>query len=274
MFAHVILTFVGLVPVRLLGPFVAIIAGVGACAEDAAAPPQERIVFQGIPLRTASDGFEGRLEVFVDARFSLQHLERFHHDARLTQLLDAKLEYPEPFRTQEPINAELQLRDVDGNLVDTAPLAKPVATLGKEKLYGSARETIMVKVDHGGIMGSYNGPITSLAEVVKGRISFLEAHDLASGKREPIRLSEFLKVGWKLVPASRGKGKVILLAVCQFDSERNKAEQRRAEDPPPFAVEYSRFFFRKGEWVKVSRKVPGWFENEGDGTFPKRELFP
>jgi hypothetical protein len=112
-------------------------------------------------------------------------------------------------------------------------------------------------------MGSYNGPITFPLDIADGRLKWLEATDVETGKVERIALMKSLKTVWKIVGATAGSGQEILAARCRpaFRPDQND-----------FTLTYVRYSFDGKKWVKFQRTKTGFSEFEG--AFPDRSLFP
>jgi hypothetical protein len=104
-----------------------------------------------------------------------------------------------------------------------------------------------------------------LVEVESGRLRWIKATDIQTGKAGEISLMESLKTTWKLVDAPDGKGKQILLAECRPDWSSVK-------DDPNFTTQYARFYFDGTKWLARVRTVKGSSEFEQD--FPNRKNFP
>ena len=101
-------------------------------------------------------------------------------------------------------------------------------------------------------------------EVIGGRLRWLEATNIATGRTEQISLPKTLKTVWEFVDAASGKGKQILLAACRPDFKSAKDQG--------FTITYTRYYFDGTKWLYAERTDKGFTEFE-EG-FPDRKFFP
>ena len=205
-----------------------------------------------IPLRQATHGVDGQLQLMEDARLTLAMQRKFWNTGETGNLTSLR-------------NAALRIVKRDNTLVETIELERPMARLTRVSLYKTpGPETFQLTVDYTAEAGSYNGPITSFVEVKDGHLTWLEATDRASGKTDRIALMQALKSTWQLVPARAGSRETtdILYALCR------PADATAGE----FTTTYRRYFFDGTAWIRVGREEKGL--NEFDGGMPPRRLFP
>jgi len=216
------------------------------------------VTYQSVPLSKATNGIEGELQLMQDARLT---------PSLRTQLWGtgpSGSDAAEPPLNGGPLlNAEVRIVNSDGKPVVSEELERPLTKLEAARLYSGSGRTYLVTVDYSAGWGSYSGPITFLVEITDGRLRWLDRAESATGKRERIALMESLKTEWKIVAASSGSGKEILMVACRPTLEPGNAK---------FTLLYSRYFFDGKSWVELVREQEGYWESQDD--FPDRSLFP
>ncbi len=204
-------------------------------------------VRKSIPLTQTVNGTMGRLEFVTDAR-----VKSGMSDAETTDFAPARLRAVTP---NGAVAWEKKLERSRAEL-ETAP-----------PLYGTktARPTYLLTVDYSADMGSYNGPITFLVEVVDGKPRY------ASVQNKPITLMRSLKTDWKFWPEKSKPGRAtdILEVACRPNSAAKLSDENMDND---FVVIYRRFHFNGRGWTKREKSRVGFWED--DGKFPPVSLFP
>lgn len=152
--------------------------------------------------------------------------------------------------------AKLELLGCNGQLLDSIPLASPLAKLDQQPIMGASHATYLVSADLTAEMGSYSGPLTIPIQVVDDRLVAAVA-DREDRGVEPIRLATTGKASWK---------RLVEIKSEQLLSVRS---QRKNDG---FETEYRRYFLVDGRWQVKTRIRDGLWES--DGEFPGRESFP
>lgn len=204
------------------------------------------VVRETIDLTPALHGTTGRLELLTDARIK-------------PDMSDADtFDFP---------HAKIRVVGADGSVSQEKTLERSRATLDTAPpLYGQRRNlpTYLLTVDYSAGMGSYNGPITFLVEVVNGAMRF------APVQGKPISLMRSLKTDWKFSPQKGRSGQTtdILEVSC-----RPRANIGGNADPnKDFVTTYRRFHWNGRSWTKREKTRLGFWED--DGHFPPLTRFP
>ena len=217
-----------------------------AAKQGAAKSAAKYVVRKAIALTPAVHGASGRLELLTD--------ERVKPDMDDAQTFDFA-------------HAKIRVANPDGSVSQEKTLERSRATLDKSPpLYGkSGRPTYLLTVDYSADMGSYNGPITFLVEVVNGAMHFVPANS------QPLSLMRSLKTDWKfsLAKSRDAQSTDILEVACRPNNTKRLADDDINND---FTVFYRRYHWNGREWVKCERSRIGFWED--DGNFPKLALFP
>lgn len=180
----------------------------------------------------------------------------------------ARLCSEHPRRPLRP--ALVRLVDPSGRGIDSVAMERPLADVSIAYLYGDdTRPTFPVTVDLSAGFGSYSGPATRLADVRGGRLEWLTARDAATGKTDTITLATALKTAWRLVPAGGGRLD-ILQVLCRPDFDAPAGSDIAAQ----FILTFERYSWDGSRWVRYSRSEHGFWEFEGEETFPERTRFP
>ncbi|HTQ06334.1 MAG TPA: hypothetical protein VMI54_20880 [Polyangiaceae bacterium] len=92
--------------------------------------------------------------------------------------------------------ASVRLVGSDGHDLSTLPLERPLATVELVHLRADV-PSYQVTVDLSAEFGSYSGPATRFAEVTDGKLQWLNAVDVRTGKPVPVSVASTLKTAWK-----------------------------------------------------------------------------
>ena len=158
--------------------------------------------------------------------------------------------------THDEQPAVLELRDCAGGLLDSAPLAAPLAQIDPKPIRGVPEPTFLVSVDLTQSSGSYNGPLTIPFEVIQDRLHPVSAKD-ADGTTSPIRLALTGKAAWERISISNKEE--ILAVNCERSGKG-------------FTINYLRYRPDRAGWTVRQRSTPGFWETES--AFPALQLFP
>lgn len=213
--------------------------------------------FGRVVLSKAKNGVDGWLRVVSDARLTTEGKEKLWGVG-----WEVGLEDGDPLRkmlsAKPPENAKLEIVDSQERVIESDQLERPLAKIEQARL-NSGDGTFLLTVDYSIGFGSYAGPTTSLVDVRDGKIVWLHAIDADSHKDEPIRLPKTLKYDWKVL--SFGGKRDILQVSCHPETW----------DGDEFVVEYIRYRFKDGQWIKYVRTEKGsWESDEG---FPALSKF-
>jgi len=221
-------------------------------------------IYRRNPLTQKQNGIDGELQLLQDARLSAALRSRTWGQVPLEVLV---FEDPaSPFKKVPARNAVLRIVDRGGRVVDRKPFDKPLAKMEAANLYGDDRIAYLVSVDYSSGMGSYNGPVTSLVEVARGKLKWLEAVDKATGKPETINVVSSLKTAWRITDAPRGTARDILQVACRPDfASLNEVS---------FLLIYTRYSFDGKNWVKLERQEKGFAELDDLRHLLDRKPFP
>jgi hypothetical protein len=231
--------------------FILVALTLGLSQQDKS-PATERVA-----LNKAVHGVDGWLRVVTDARLTAEMKKK------LWGVGWDGLEDGDPLRkrlsAKPPVNAKLEIVDSQGRVIESDQLERPLAKIERSRLNFTA-DTFLVTVDYSIGFGSYAGPATSLVDVHDEKIIWLKAVDADSHKNEPIDLPMTLKSDWKFLSIA-GK-KDILQVLCRPDFVGGNDD---------FHVEYVRYRFKDGRWIKYARTEKGiWEADEG---FPALSKF-
>ncbi len=161
--------------------------------------------------------------------------------------------------------ARVRLVSSDGVELSTLTLERPLASVEMVHLRTDV-PSYQVTVDLTAEFGSYSGPSTRFAEVTNGKLQWLSAIEVQSGKPVPVAVATTLKTEWNLSPTASG-AKEILQIDCRPDFDASPPDADLA-----FAVTLSRFAFEGDRWQRHTRSKRGCWEV--DDAFPTRALFP
>ena len=216
-------------------------------AHGAAAQRAKYAVRKSISLTQTINGAAGQLELVTDTR-----VKPGMSDAETVDFLPARLRLVTPSGV---VAWEKKLERSRAELTTAPPL------------YGTknARPTYLLTVDYSADMGSYNGPITFLVEVVDGKPRY------ASVQNKPIALMRSLKTDWKFWPekSKPGRSTDILEVACRPNSAAKLSDENTDND---FVVIFRRFHFDGRGWTKREKSRVGFWED--DGKFPALSRFP
>jgi len=250
---------------RVLGLF-GIVLALGAAAAPAEvkpAIPAGYAVYQTTALNPRESGVAGVLQILQDERVTSKYRDGWGSSREPDTVLPEGDPLLKSIAGTPLRNGRLRLVGDDGQVIADEPFEVPLGKLETAFLYGGEFPTYLVTVDYGIGFGSYNGPATMLAEVRGGRLVFVQA----VGDKDPIRLAETLKHGWRFVDAAKGRGKEIEEIDCHPNFDNPKWEDRSE-----FVVIYTTYRFDGRHWRASSRQTIGFWENEGD--WPARSQFP
>jgi len=221
-------------------------------------------VAKSLTLTAALDGFNGQLELLEDVRLTPDLEKTLWGSGGPDMALDQSDPRYKDFTSTPLRKAVLRLRDAHRKIVAEKTLEREQARIRFEQLYSGLR-TILVTTDLSAGFGSYAGPLTELLEVAGGRLETIIAKNAESGLSKPIRLLSTLKTAWKLVPTASDQNnlKDILEVACRPDFDSKDAK---------FFVTYTRYHWDGKGWIVLTRKVHGFWEDEG--SFPALGRFP
>lgn len=179
---------------------------------------------------------------------------------------------PEPdYDSKGFINAVLCVVSKDGILLDKILLEKPHADLSVDYLYGNKKPTYIVEQDFTAESGTYSGPGSMFAEVIKGKITFLETKN-EKGEMKMISLGMSLKNSWKIIPSKNRKGKDIIIA--QYHPDWDAPAPKNIEEGTPFVTEMTRYYFDGKKWNTKVKTIQGGSDFEDESAFPDVSIFP
>jgi hypothetical protein len=215
-----------------------------------------------IQLASSTDGIDGTLELFEDARLTAKlentlwqtggpGLALDPSDPFLKQLTDPPLEH-----------ALLRLTDAQQKVIGEMALERELARTQIVSLHEGFR-TILVTTDLSSGFGSYSGPLTELLDLSHNRLDIATALDLQTRAREPIHLASTLKAAWHFSPfsGSQAPRRDILEVACRPKADGNK-----------FSISRTRYHWVGAGWVSATRSSPGMWES--DEPFPPASRFP
>jgi hypothetical protein len=223
------------------------------------------VVARSLTLTDALDGFDGRLELFEDARLTPELKKTLWESGGPEMALDPNDPLYKELASSPLRNAVLRLVGAHGKVIAQRRLEREMARMRFESLR-PGRRTILVTTDLSAGFGSYSGPDTELLEVIGDRLEPVVARNAKSGSNEQIRLASTLKTEWKLVPAAGGENgqKDILEFACRpADWGAMKSD---------FVLIYTRYHWDGKVWIEFTRKAHGFWE--ADDGFPPSGRFP
>jgi len=232
------------------------------------------VVHATVPLSKQVDGVDGRLELLEDARFTPEVRARFWGNMDDAMYCAARNDTNQTFcasAEREPLRRALLRLVGDGDrelAVETQE--RDLGELRVERLHGEhARPSYAVTIDYSVGMGTYNGPLTRLAEIRDGRLLWLRSVDAQGKHPEVLRLPSTGRSAWKIVQGGKAGTRDILLVASQPDLEN--AASGVAE--LPFVQTLTRFSFDGTRWRRHQRRSPGYWDSI-DEPFPERARFP
>lgn len=229
-------------------------------------PPTGYAIADSIELTAERDAAAGRIELLQDVRLT-PAVRRLWWGLDATSCSaptdPALADLCRSIGDRPLLPAVVRLVTPAGAVVDQRAFERELAGLAQRFVYGTRRRTFLVTVDYGVGFGSYAGATTLLVEPTGARLVWLRAVGASTSKVEEIRLPKTLKSGWKTIPRRDLRGLDLLAVRCAPDFERL---------PENFVVRYERYTFTGNHWVRLERREPGLWENEG--PFPAREKFP
>jgi hypothetical protein len=212
-----------------------------------------------LALNKAKHGVDGWLRIATDDRLTSDLKKQMWGVGDWSFVLEMDDPRAKVFTANPPQNASLQVVDRQGRVIGSDQLERPLAKIGQARI-DSSDSIFLVTVDYSIGFGPYAGPTTSLVGVRDGKIVWLKAIDADSRKEEPILLPKTLKFDWKFLPLE-GK-RDILQVSCHPDF---------AGGDDAFLIDYVRYRFNNGEWIKYVRTVKGFWES--DEGFPALSKF-
>ena len=250
---------------------VALLLVAGACTRTE--PTAEYAVRASFPLTQARDRIAGRVELLEDARIKPAMRQAIRESyAEDPCSGDSRALLPQICRDGEPrvLAALFRVVDGTGKTLAARRLERPLAELTVARLAPDANQTYLLTVDLSAGIGSYSGPVTRLAEVRGGRLRWLTAYDAASGRADTVHLVSTLKTAWRFAPGTRGVGREMLQVACRPDF--NAPPDAAVEQA--FIITFERYAFESGRWVRHARSEHGFWEMDGEESFPPRARFP
>jgi hypothetical protein len=165
------------------------------------------------------------------------------------------------FSALPPGNARLEIHDSFGNVLSTRALDTPLAKLEEWSPAGKSNWGYLLTQDYSIGMGSYNGPGTTLVQVIGTAFQSVTALNAITHQEEPISLGKTLKQDWRITTGE--KGTEILAVSCHPGFAGNNDS---------FVIKYTRYSFDGLHWTKFMRQQNGTWES--DNSFPPRSAFP
>ena len=234
--------------------------------------PNGYVLRQSVALDPKQNGLQGFMQILEDARITPQMRKAMWGVAgRAPDMVLSKEELQGLGTT--PLNAHLRLVGISGQVISDDVLEVPLAAIKTAFLYGTAFPTYLVTADYSIGMGSYAGPLTMLAEVRDGHLQYIQAVENENSGKDRIGLARTLKTEWRIVAARHGPGKEIEEIACRpnFDKPVSDNEEFSPDD---FWIIYSTYRFDGTRWHVATRRVAGFWENEGPNSWPAQNLFP
>lgn len=217
-------------------------------------------IVQRVALKKASAGLAGRLEVLRDARLTWDvTFSQYRGDLPVIESGDEKVK--EMFEKTPVRLAVVRAVDARGKVVDSKTLPCAEAEIKIVRLTKNAVPAYQVDCQYygpslaGGVVGSF-------AEIVGGRLRWLEALDRKTGKTTPIELLDETQETWKFARTATGRDILAVATSWYQDGDSSNAQ-----------LLYRRFHFDGRRWLVFERmrRDDYWDENM---PFPKIARFP
>jgi hypothetical protein len=246
----------------------ALLISTSICHAQAQSAPVGYRVQQSIAVQRGAGN--ARVELLEDARLTA---------AARPAIVDAYTRGEPPCTTHVPETTELcaapqrhpvrmaavRLVGPTGNELSRLTLERATAELSR--LAVSRRDSVIaVRVDLSADAGSYSGPIVRFLDVSGPLLAWTQVLSDSTGRSSDLVLPTTLKTGWRADNTSDDPK--IFLVACRPDFDRPSSTDRDVA----FAITYSRLYRTNGQWHRVDRRVPGFWES--DGPFPAGSLFP
>lgn len=215
------------------------------------------VVTQEFALKQKPHGVNGKLQLSMDARLTGPARDKMWGHGDWSFALKPEMELYKDFSAFPPCNAKLQIKDDKDKLVFDRFLNRQLAKL--EELDAVGNSTFLLTVDYSTGFGSYAGLETSLLQVAGAGLRDLDALDVSTQQREPIRLAKSLKSGWTISKVSNGLE--VLSLWC-----------RPTPNGATFNLMFTRYSFDGNQWLAHKRQEKGFWES--DQPFPPRSAFP
>jgi hypothetical protein len=215
------------------------------------------VVTTTFPLRRATNGVDGTLELRVDERLTESVRQEMWGVGDWPFVLSSDSKLYTEFSALPPGKAKLTITDNKGRLIAERTLKTPLAKLEPWNPSSGVSDAFLVTEDFSIGFGSYNGPATSLVEVSSTAFRDVKALNTETNLEEPFRLMKSLKSDWRI--ASREKDIEILSVASHPQSDGT------------FVIDYVRYTLDGTRWLQHTREVSGLWES-GE-SFPDRSKF-
>lgn len=219
-------------------------------------------ITQSLRLKKSVNGLDGKLEILTDVRLTA--------DVYVTQtkgyppeIENSDEKTKELFRSVPIRMAILRTVDERGKEIDSKMLESFSAELKRVRLYSTAKPSYQITCQYGSV-APYLGEESVFANVVKGKLQWLEAVDKKTGKNVPMAFVDADRDSWDLSRALSGQSTDILHVATGWDDNEQGGD---------FMVVYERFHFDGKRWIRYQRKVKNYYW-ESDFHFPEIAKFP
>ncbi|HVZ81600.1 MAG TPA: hypothetical protein VHE12_12500 [bacterium] len=159
------------------------------------------------------------------------------------------------------LNAILRLVSNDGEELDKTVLDRPLATIEQAAINGTG-PTVFLKIDYSTGVGSYSGPVTYLTQAFTGKIVWVLAKKIETGKYFEISMMKSLKTDWTIKDRS-----TILKIACRPTWNEGKKDIE-------FITTFTRFSYEGSGWLERSISVEKFWEADDENYFSNEQDFP
>ena len=215
-------------------------------------------ITQEFGLSQEENGMNGKIELLMDVRLTPSVREQLWDKGDWSFVLSSESELFKDFSTFPPRNAKLIIRDETGKVVAERALERPLASLEECGPNRGGKGGYLLTVDFSIGSGSYNGPGTTLLQVLNRTFLYAEAINVATRKRKVIRLTKSLKSDWRIETRSE---RTEILSLSSHPANNDN-----------FVSDYVRYSFDGTQWLEYRQQKAGLWES--DQPFPPRSAFP
>ena len=233
----------------------------------AAVIPTGYSVHQSVDVDPTEAGIAGSLQILQDRRITPTLRKLMWGISNEPDFVLSEDDVRQKQFAVEPLrHAHLRLVDLSGRVTVDEQFDVPLAEIKVAHLYGTSFPTYLVTLDYSIGMGSYAGPTTTFAEIRNGHLAFVHASETGGTRDTQLSLMRSLKADWRIVRGDKGNLNEILSVACRPDF--------RDPNRDDFIIIYSTFRFDGMRWHLSLRQQVGFWENEGENSWPDRGNFP
>lgn len=157
------------------------------------------VVAQTVDFHQKDKDVSGTLQVLIDIRLSESVQKELWGNGDWSFVFPSDSNLYKDLANHPPIKSRLRLMDSEGKLVAKRDLERPLAKLQVLNPTVEAGQFFLLTQDYSVGFGSYNGLITTVLRVTDATLQEINALNIVSRQKEPIRMMKSLKSDWRAI---------------------------------------------------------------------------